>query len=400
MLSVQKPQPLVVSTRAKFICIALVFIGFVTFVLSVMTQPDRAWHAYMLGFFYTTSLAIGGLFFTSLQHVVGAGWSVNIRRFCESYTAFLPHCFLAAVVFILGVIFGGADVYDWLNPEVVAQDLLLQHKVAYLNAEFFGLRTLVFFILWIFFAKKIVSYSLKQDGNGDHSWTKKNVPFSVAFLLFFALSYSLFSIDILMSLDAHWFSTIFGIYTFAGLFQTTIASMLLFVFYVQKKGLLKGYLDENHIHDLGKFLFAFTIFWAYIAFSQYMLIWYANLPEETLFFVPRLQGPWVWLSLSLIVFKFIVPFVALLSRRAKRKPAILGLIAVLILVMQFVDLYWLIYPNLKPDHELVFGFTEIAIFFGFIGGFAFTVLRFLGQNPLIPYSDPRVHESVNHHVTY
>ena len=151
--------------------------------------------------------------------MVSAGWSVNVRRFCESYTAFLPHCLVAAVIFILGMTVGGANVYDWLNSEMVAQDHLLQHKSAYLNSGFFSVRTVVFFVLWVFFAKKIVGHSLKQDGNGDHSWTRKNVPFSVAFLLIFALSYSLFSIDILMSLEAHWFSTIFGIYTFAGLFQ-------------------------------------------------------------------------------------------------------------------------------------------------------------------------------------
>ena len=400
MSEVAKPQTWTVSTRLKSICASLMFIGLISFILSAITDPDRAWHAYMLGFFYTTSLAVGGLFFTAVQHAVNAGWSVNIRRFCESHTAFLPHCFVAALVFVLGVIFSGANVYDWLNPAIVAKDHLLQHKAPYLNQTFFIIRTLVFLGLWVFFAKKIVGHSLKQDGNGDLSWTKKNVSLSVGFLLIFALSYSLFSIDILMSLEAHWFSTIFGVYTFAGLFQATMASMLLFIFYIRKKGLLHGYVDENHIHDLGKFLFAFTIFWAYIAFSQYMLIWYANLPEETIFFMPRSHGAWVWVSLALIVFKFIVPFIALLSRRAKRNPAMLGTVAVLILIMQFVDLYWLIYPNLNSEHEMVFGFTEIAVFFGFVGGFVFVVSRFLSQNPLVPYSDPRIHESMHHHVTY
>lgn len=400
MSEVAKPQVWTVSTKLKSVCAGLMFIGLIALILSTLSDPDRAWHAYMLGFFYTTSLALGGLFFTAVQHAVNAGWSVNVRRFCESYSAFLPHCFYAFLIFTAGMVLSGANVYDWFNADVVAKDPLLQHKAAYLNKGFFFIRTCLFLVLWIVFSKRIVGYSLKQDGNGDSSWTKKNVPLSIGFLLFFALSYSLFSIDILMSLEPHWFSTIFGVYTFAGLFQTTIASMLLFIFYVRKKGLLHGYVNENHIHDLGKFLFAFTVFWAYIAFSQYMLIWYANLPEETLFFMPRSHGAWVWVSLSLIVFKFIVPFIALLSRRAKRNPALLGAVAVLILIMQFVDLYWLIYPNLRSDHEMVFGFTEVAVFLGFIGGFIFVVLRFLSQNPLVPYSDPRVHESIHHHVTY
>ena len=393
-------QSLIMSTKSKSICAGLMFIGFCALVVSSITEPSRAWHAYMLGLFYTTSLALGGLFFTAIQHAVGAGWSVNIRRFCESFTAFLPHCFIATLVFVFGIMWSGADVYDWFHPEIVAKDALLQHKAAYLNPSFFILRIVIFFTLWIFFAKKIIGYSLKQDENGDHSWTKKAIPLSVAFLIIFALSYSLFSIDILMSLEAHWFSTIFGVYTFAGLFQSTLSAMLLFIFYVRKKGLLKEYVNENHFHDLGKFLLAFTTFWAYIAFSQYMLIWYANLPEETLFFIPRVHNGWIWVSISLIVFKFIVPFIVLLPRHSKRDTSLLTVVAMLILFMQFVDLYWLIYPNLNPNHELVFGWTEVLIFLGFIGGFVFVALRFLSQNPLIPYNDPRLYESLHHHVTY
>ncbi len=400
MSTVAKPQNWMMSHKFKYTCVSMMFIGVVAFALSMATDSTRAWHAYMLGFFYTTSLAVGGLFFTAVQHAANVGWSVNIRRFCESYTAFLPHCMVAAVVFLLGVVFMGVDVYDWLNPQLVAQDHLLKHKAPYLNGTFFIIRTLLFFGLWVFFAKKIVGHSLKQDNDGNSIWTKKNVPLSVGFLLIFALSYSLFSIDILMSLEPHWFSTIFGVYTFAGLFQTTIASMILWIFYLRGQGLLNGYVDENHIHDLGKFLFAFTVFWAYIAFSQYMLIWYANLPEETIFFMPRSHGSWVWVSIALIIFKFIVPFLALLSRRAKRNPAMLGAVAVLILIMQFVDLYWLIYPNLNREHSMVFGFTEVAVFLGFMGGFALVVARFLSKNPLVPYRDPRIHESIHHHVTY
>jgi hypothetical protein len=189
------------------------------------------------------------------------------------------------------------------------------------------------------------------------------------------------------------------VYCFGGLFQSTIAMMILVILYAQKKGLLTGYVNENHMHDLGKILFAFTIFWAYIAYSQYMLIWYSNLPEETIFFLPRVEGAWAMVSVALIMFKFVVPFFALLSRRSKRHMPTLAAVSVLILIMQFVDIYWLVYPNYNAK-ELVFGLPEILIFAGFAGVFLFSVTRFLSKHPVIPYKDPRIHESLHHHVVY
>ena len=178
-----------------------------------------------------------------------------------------------------------------------------------------------------------------------------------------------------------------------------MALMILLIIYCSKKGLLTGYVDENHLHDLGKFMFAFTVFWAYIAYSQYMLIWYANLAEETIFYVPRVTGEWMYVSIALLLFKFVVPFLALLPRWAKRKPAHLGAVAVLILVMQYVDIYWLIYPNFNAE-KVVLGLPELLIFLGFLGSFLFVTFTFLSKHNLVPLRDPRLHESVHHHVTY
>ncbi len=225
------------------------------------------------------------------------------------------------------------------------------------------------------------------------------MPWSIGFLLTFALTFSLFGVDLLMSLQPHWFSTVYGIYLFGGLFQSTMAAMILLIQYCRNRGLLTGYVDDNHMHDLGKFMFAFTVFWAYIAYSQYMLIWYANLPEETIFFLPRVTGPWMYMSAFLLLFKFVVPFLALLSRRAKRNPAMLGTVAVLILVMQYVDIHWLVYPNFNAE-EVILGLPEILIWAGFGGSFLFTVTRFLSQHPIVPVNDPRIQESLHHHVVY
>jgi len=258
---------------------------------------------------------------------------------------------------------------------------------------------IVFFVLWIAFAKKIVGNSLKQDETGDENLTHKNVPLSVMGILMFVVTYSFFSVDTVMALEAHWFSTIFGVYAFSGMFQSLMALMILILLPLINNGRLKGYVDMNHIHDLAKYMFGFTVFWAYIAFSQYMLIWYANLPEETFFFMPRMQGGWAIVSVALILFKFIVPFFALLPRWAKRTQAHLVAVSVLILVMQFVDLHWLVYPHYN-EHEVTMGVPEILIFLGFFAVFMWTVTRFLSKNELVPVKDPRIGESLNHHVTY
>lgn len=389
------PGPLPMSSKVKTAALGLALLGTATFGFLLTQNKERAWHAYLVAYFYFFILGIGGLFFAAIQHVTKAGWSVNVRRFCESFTAYLPVAFVTGLILLAG----GPSLYEWMNKAHVVEDALLSHKAAYLNLPFFVIRLVLFFGLWLLFAKKLVGGSLEQDKTGDEEITKKSVGWGIGFLLTFALSFSLFSVDLIMSLQPHWFSTIFGVYCFAGLFQSTMATMILLILYCRKKGLLTGYVDENHLHDLGKFMFAFTVFWAYIAYSQYMLIWYANLPEETIFYLPRVTGGWTLVTASLLLFKFVVPFLALLSRRAKRNPAYLGAVCVLILVMQYVDIYWLVYPNFNAE-KVIFGLPEVLIWAGFGGGFVYSVQRFLTRNSIIPLKDPRIHESLHHHVVY
>ena len=393
--SLKNPGTMNLSTKAKTIFSVLMFVGFVTFIIMLLNNPERAWHAYLTAFFYFVTLAVGGLFFTAIHHMTSAGWSVNVRRFSEAMTSFLPVAFLGAIALLVA----GDYLYSWLDPEVVANDPLIAHKTPYLNRGFFWIRTIAFFGIWLYFAKVLVGRSLKVDETGDDQTTLSLMRPSVIFVLLFALTYSLFSVDTLMALEPHWFSTIFGVYCFGGMFQSTMAFMILTILYFMKNGQLKGYVDENHLHDLGKYMFAFTVFWAYIAFSQYMLIWYANLPEETIFFMPRSHGSWMWVSIGLIIGKFIIPFFALLPQWAKRTPVHLAAVSVWILIMQYVDMYWLVYPNLNHD-EVVFGFSEILIFAGLWGAFLFTTTRFLSKHSIVPTKDGRIHESMHHHVVY
>jgi len=390
-----KPEKLRVSTGMKSLYSILIFVGFITFVVGFIKYPYRLWPSFLTSFFFFISLGLGGLFFTALQHVTKASWSVTIRRFAESMASFLP-LGVASAVFLF---FGAKSLYVWLDPAIVENDPILLGKAAYLNGGFFTLRLGLFFLLWLIFYRLIVCRSTKQDETGDDNLTLKNVPTSVAFLILFALTYSLFSIDTLMSLMPHWYSTMFGVYCFSGLFQSSLAVIILITLWVKKQGYLGQAVNENHFHDLGKFLKAFTVFYAYIAFCQFMLIWYANLPEETEFFIHRSHGGWMEISLSLIFFKFIVPFIALLPRWAKRSPTHLASVAVLVIIMQFVDVYWLVYPNFNHGH-VVFGWAEVGIFLGFLGVFLFCVTRFLSRHYLIPIKDPRLQESIQHVVTY
>ena len=391
----KEPLPFDFSKKNKVTCLVMILVGVLGFIFTVFSDASRAWQAYLMAFFLVTSISLSSLFFLALQHLSGAQWSVNIRRLFEALAAFIPY----SILFMGLLLIGAPEIYKWLDPKIVAHDALIAHKAPYLNFTFFLVRSVIFFFGWLFFYHRIVSGSLKQDETGDENLIKKLIPYSISFIMFFALSYSLLSVDLVMSLEAHWFSTIFGVYTFSGSMQTMFASVILLMLYISKKGWFNGMVSLDHLHDLGKFLLGFTIFWAYIAYSQYMLIWYANIPEETIFFYHRSEGAWAIVSLSLIVFKFIVPFLLLLPRWAKRTPRYIASVSVLIILSQVLDLFWLIYPNFD-EHHIHFSIPEIAALIGFSGVFVFAVFNFLSKHSLIPVKDPRIKNSAAHEVIY
>src|SRR6185437_8080111 len=253
----------VISTQLKTVFSILMFLGVAGFVVGLIHDPQRAWLSYLLAFFFFTTLCLGGLFFAALQHATKAGWSVNVRRITEALVAFLPWAALAAAVFLIGA----PKIYDWLDKAKVAADPILSAKHAYLGATSFIFRLVLFFGAWMYFAKIIVGRSIAQDTTGDENITHGLVKWSLAFIIFFGLSYSLFGVDFMMSVEPHWYSTVYGVYLFGGLFQATMAFLILVILYLRKQNLLNGYVKDDHLHDLGKLLFAMTIFWAYIAFS-------------------------------------------------------------------------------------------------------------------------------------
>jgi hypothetical protein len=367
-------------------------IGVAAFALGLQQDPARAWSSFLLNHFYFMSLALGGLFIAALQWLTSAMWSAPVRRISESFTAYLP----VALVLSLVLYFGMHDLFTWTHPELVKGDAVLEHKTGWLNINFFMIRDIIAICLWILFAKIMIGNSIAQDTSKDAKLTLRNRSLSPAFMIIFGLSFTVIAFDLMMSLEPHWYSTMFGVYCFAGLFYSSLALTCLVTLYLRSKGRLEGIVNENHLHDLGKFMFAFTVFWAYIGFSQFMLIWYANLPEETFYFIERIQGGWLSISIFLLVGKFMTPFFLLLPRDSKRSPTILAIAGCWMLVAQWIDVMWMVQPHFSPNGPQ-FGVVEIGMTIGFIGIFGFMISRFLGKHSIVAIGDPMLAKSVFHH---
>lgn len=389
---IKNPGPFQVPARMKTILTVCAVAGLVGFIVALILDSQRAWFSFLMNHFFYMSLALGGIFFSAVNWITNAMWSAPIRRVGESFTAYLP----ISVVTFAALIFGMHDLYHWTHAEEVAKDVILQHKAGYLNIPFFMIRNLIVLIALVWLTRKMIGYSLAQDQNKDVRFTLKNRFWAPVFLLVFGIGYTMAAFDQLMSLDPHWFSTMFGVYSFAGLFYSFLAAITIVTILLRRSGALAAVVNENHLHDLGKFMFAFTVFYAYIGFSQFMLIWYANLPEETLWFINRFSGGWVYLAIFLLVGKFLIPFLVLMPRDAKRNENVLLVMGVFMLFAHWVDLYWVTQPELSRLMPK-FGWQEILISAGFFGVFGLSVVHFLGKHSVLAIGDPRLAESVHHH---
>jgi len=390
--TIKNPGTYQVSKGTLALFAVMAALGAGTFVLSLQSDPSRAWASFVLNHFYFMCLALGGAFFAAIQWLTGAMWSAPVRRLSEAFTSYLPVVLITFAILYFGI----PHLYIWSHAEHVQGDLVLQGKSGYLSPSFFTIRNVVVILIWLAFTFKMVGNSIAQDQSKDYALTLKNRVLAPVFLVFFGLSFTMASFDQLMSLDPHWFSTMFGVYCFAGLFYANLASTCLLTLYMKSKGKLDGILNDNHLHDLGKFMFAFTVFWAYIGFAQFMLIWYANLPEETGYFLHRFHGAWLEVSIFLLVGKFALPFFVLLPRDAKRNPSILAGVGVFMLIAQWIDVMWMVQPEFFAEGPR-FGLTEIGVTVGFIGVFGLCVARFLAKYNIVAIGDPRLPEAVFHH---
>jgi len=377
---------------ALVICAILAVVGIGgSLILARATEDgmDHLLETYLVSFAFFLSISLGGLFFVLLEHCTRAGWSVVARRVAEAIAA---NVWLMAVLAV-PVVLGMHHLYHWSDAAAVAHDPLLEGKVGFLNPTFWTIRLVLYFVIWGVMATFLYRTSLSQDSSGDPALTLRMERLSGPGMVLFALSLNFAAFDLLMSLDPHWFSTIFGVYYFSASVVAFLAVMPKVLWALQWRGILKNAITVEHYHDFGKLLFAFVVFWAYIAFSQYMLIWYANVPEETEWFLKRQTGEWTTVSLLLIFGHFVIPFLLLVSRFIKRRPLLLALTGGFVAAMCWVDMYWLVIPEFSPGIAR-FGWLDILCFLGMNGVWSAAVVWRLSRHSAIAENDPRLEESL------
>ncbi|MFZ1279842.1 MAG: quinol:cytochrome C oxidoreductase [Ignavibacteriaceae bacterium] len=375
--------------------IIIFVVGTILSLLAFFVDQERAIFNYLVTYMMIVSIGLGSLFLIGLEYIAGADWSTPIRRIPEFFAMLLPVLF----VLVIPILVFNHDLFHWAHKEAVADDKILQGKAPYLNVTFFIVRTFVFIGLWSLFYFVMTRNSRKQDGTKDQTLTKKNIRLGAIFIPVFALSITFTAVDLMMSLEPHWFSTIYGVYYFAGTVVASLAAITIAVILLKEKGYFGSWMTNDHLFSLGALLFAFINFWAYIAFSQFMLIWYADLPEETFWYLTRWNGGWVFISLLLIVTHFLVPYFALLTQPSKMNPKVLKFIAVWLLFAHLLDMFWLIMPNMgSMKNGYVFSWIDLV--FPIAGtGLVILVFAFAAKKAnLIPIDDPKLKRGIDFHL--
>ncbi|MBY0112183.1 MAG: hypothetical protein K2Y21_05135 [Phycisphaerales bacterium] len=348
------------------------------------------------------AICLGGMFFTLVMHLTAAGWSVTLRRIMEQMAALAPvMLIIAAIVPVTDLLVTKGLLYTWMNPSYET-NYLLGKKAGFLNPGFFLIRLGVYFLAWTLISVRLKSLSIAQDRSGD-KWLTNKARFTSAWgMLVFALTTAFASFDLLMSMDFRFFSTMWGVYFFAGAAFSSAATIALVASSLLRAGRLQGLVTSEHFHDLGKLMFSFTVFWSYIAFSQYFLIWYSNIPEETIWFTARKSNGWESVFYLLCFGHFIAPFLVLVFRDVKRSPNALILVGLWMLFIHFVDMFFIVRPMVttRPGAEALTPFTniwvDVAAVLGLLGVLGFALTRLLGTAALVPIRDPRLPEALEH----
>lgn len=353
--------------------------------------PDRAWSNLLIIAFYATTVSLGAALFLALTYVCGASWNVAFRRVPEAIAVGL----FPFGLMLLGVLAMNYKLYEW-HPHAEGDPGSLWFKEAWSSPPFWMARAALYLGIWFVLSRTIIGLSRRQDKSGSPRLTLANRRFSAMFLVVFAPTFALACCDWLMLLDPMWFSTIWGVYHFAGMVQATLSVMVLLAVSLRNRGPLAGIFSDDHLHDVGKLLLGFSCFWMYIWFSQYMLIWYTNMPEETSYYLLRTRGPWGPLMIANIVLNWVVPFFVLLPRPCKRSSSVMVRVAAVVLVGRWLDLYLMVFPaTVGPTPVL--GLAEISAAGLVIGLFGALFYRNFHKSPAVPNADPLLAESLHHH---
>jgi hypothetical protein len=381
-----------------FAGLALIFVSAMVFLLSGADVKRYFMHSYLANWIYCMSFGIAAMFFVLISFLTRASWNASIRRWAEIISTTIPFLALLFIPILAMVLTGmGAPLYEWNQPkEVLMQSQpIVAEKVDYLNGSFFVIRAAIALVLWSFIVLYYFRQSRREDETGDVQLTLARQKWSGPLVMLFALSVSMAAFDWVMSLDADWFSTIFGVYLFAGSMFGFFGLMISSLMMLQHSGKLKAYVNTEHFHDLGKFLFGFTMFWSYIAFSQLLLYWYGNIPEETAWFKNRLTGGWAYLSYGSILLHFALPFLGMMSRHVRRHRLGSFFWACWALGAHWLDITFLVMPNAGPLTPSL----AVAHVLGGLGMFLIfwsIVLVRASDVPLVAVRDPRLPEGLSY----
>lgn len=391
-----------IANKAKVFTLALIVVGVLFTAIGVALNVSDHHFAQrfisngLINSFFFFSIGLGALFFLALQYATETGWYASVKRVIEAVAGFIPYGIGFMVLILVAMtIMDGAHIYTWMDPDTVAHDEIIEGKAAYLNKTFFWVRTGVYLLVYFLFWRGFRMRSLEEDKIGGTDIHFKNYKKGALFLVFFAVFSSTSSWDWLMSIDVHWFSTLFGWYTFAGIWCSSMTVLVILTLYLKKLGYLPK-VNDSHIHDLGKWTFATSFLWSYLWFSQFMLIWYANIGEEGIYYIMRKENFKV-LYFSMFLINFAFPMLLLMSREAKRHAGILSLVGVVILIGHWLDVYIMVSAGSMGARAQI-GFMEIGMAVLMAGIFIRIILMNLTKAPLTPVNHPFLDESIHHEI--
>lgn len=384
--SIQFPENLDVAKT----CYGFGAVGLIASGVGYFLNSEQFFFSYLISFLFFTSISLASLILIMIHHITRSSWGVVMRRIPESFAS---NIWIWAF-FIIPVLLGMGTLYHWAHADAVAHDPLLSEKTGYLNVPFFVIRQLIYFSIWGYLGHRLHKVSVEMDETNDWGLTELLKKLSGPGILIFGLTVAFASFDWLMSIDPHWFSTMFGVYFFAMSFQALFPILILMVFWMHKKGILENTIQKSHIFDLGAWFFGFTVFYAYIAFSQFLLIYYANIPEETIWFYDRLEGSWAYISYGLIICRFAIPFIVLMNRDMKHNTKILMFVSFLVIFMHIAEIYWIIMPTLH-HHGIALSWLDFATLIGLGGIFMGLFFQRFKKHKLVPVNDPKLAESLH-----
>jgi hypothetical protein len=385
-----------VSKTFRIITLTFIFIGACTFLFGIISDPKRTWANYLIVNYYFLSLAMGGAFFLVIQSISQSGWSAAFRRVPEAMMAYIPF----AAVFFLLIFFGLDDLYHWSHKDAVSPDPLLQHKSPFLNVPFFFTRMIIYFALWILLTRILRKISIREDKSDPANQTgilllfSKSELYSKIFIFVFAITFSLSAFDWIMSVDVHWYSTIFALKNLVASFLHGVSILALIIFILYKRGYFP-FLNEYHLHDLARYIFMLSIVWGYFWFAQFMIIWYGNIPEETVYYFVRWKDGWKVLFFLEIILNWAIPFLILLPVKTSRNMTVITAVILFLIIGQYLDLFVQIIPG--TTGLLRFGWIEGGLFLGYAGLFSLVVAITLSKTKIIPTNHPYLDESIGHH---